>query len=66
MAAAIENAAVVLVCVSKAYKESPNCRLEANYAMQRRTPTVVPAGYGYPLPVPVPGPVSESGSGACA
>lgn len=32
MADAIENACAVLICVSKAYKESPNCRLEGEYA----------------------------------
>jgi len=26
MAKAVENASVVLVCVSQKYKESPNCR----------------------------------------
>ena len=34
MAKAVENAAVVLVCVSQRYKESPNCRSEAEYAYQ--------------------------------
>ena len=32
MAKAVENAAVVLVCVSQRYKESPNCRSEGEYA----------------------------------
>ena len=32
MAKAVENAAVVLVCVSQRYKESINCRSEAEYA----------------------------------
>lgn len=27
MAEAVENAAVVLICMSEKYKESPNCRL---------------------------------------
>ncbi|XP_020612597.1 uncharacterized protein LOC110050956 isoform X2 [Orbicella faveolata] len=31
MAKAVENASVVLVCVSQKYKESPNCRSESNY-----------------------------------
>ena len=36
MARAVENASVVLVCVSQKYKESPNCRsgdeiLEVNF-----------------------------------
>ena len=34
MAKAVENAAVVLICVSQRYKESPNCRSEAEYAYQ--------------------------------
>ena len=34
MAKAVENAAVVLVCVSQRYKESRNCRSEAEYAHQ--------------------------------
>ena len=36
MAKAVENASVVLVCVSERYKESPNCRSEAEYAYQLR------------------------------
>ena len=36
MAKAVENASVVLVCVSHQYKESPNCRSEAEYAYQLR------------------------------
>ena len=36
MAKAVENSAVVLVCVSQKYKESPNCRSEAEYAYQLR------------------------------
>ena len=32
MAEAVENASVVLVCVSRRYKESQNCRSEATYA----------------------------------
>ena len=31
MAKAVENSSVVLVCVSERYKESPNCRSEAEY-----------------------------------
>ena len=34
MAKGVENAAVILVCVSERYKESPNCRSEAEYAYQ--------------------------------
>ena len=40
MAAAVENACVVLMGVSREYKESTNCRLEAQYAMQREVPVV--------------------------
>ncbi|KAJ7387416.1 hypothetical protein OS493_004411 [Desmophyllum pertusum] len=36
MAKAVENASVVLVCVSQRYKESANCRSEAEYAYQLR------------------------------
>ena len=36
MAKAVENASVVLVCVSQRYKESPNCRSEAEYAYHLR------------------------------
>ncbi|KAL9979082.1 hypothetical protein ACROYT_G016684 [Oculina patagonica] len=36
MANAVENAAVVLVCVSQKYKESANCRSEAEYAFTLR------------------------------
>ncbi|KAJ7387414.1 Vacuolar protein sorting-associated protein 33A [Desmophyllum pertusum] len=36
MAKAVENASVVLVCVSQQYKESANCRSEAEYAYQLR------------------------------
>ncbi|KAL9981622.1 hypothetical protein ACROYT_G010348 [Oculina patagonica] len=36
MAKAVEDSAVVLVCVSQRYKESPNCRSEAEYAYQLR------------------------------
>ncbi|KAK2556044.1 hypothetical protein P5673_022047 [Acropora cervicornis] len=36
MAKAVENASVVLICVSQKYKQSPNCRSEAEYAYQLR------------------------------
>ncbi|XP_068691021.1 uncharacterized protein [Montipora foliosa] len=40
MAKAVENASVVLICVSQQYKESPNCRRsEAEYAYQLRKDT---------------------------
>ena len=34
MAEALEAAQVVVVCVSRMYKERPNCRMEAKYANQ--------------------------------
>jgi hypothetical protein len=40
MSKAVEDAAVVVFGVSRAYKESKNCRLEAQYAMQREVDTV--------------------------
>ncbi|KAK3576897.1 hypothetical protein CHS0354_017567 [Potamilus streckersoni] len=36
MAKAIEDASVVLVCYSRKYKDSPNCRAEAEYAFEER------------------------------
>lgn len=36
MASAVEESTVVLLFVSRKYKESPNCRLEGEYAYQRR------------------------------
>ena len=38
MADAVEGAAVMCYGVSRAYKESANCRLEAQYAYLFRTP----------------------------
>jgi hypothetical protein len=38
MAFAVEGAAVMLVGLSRAYKESTNCRMEAQYGMQKRRP----------------------------
>ena len=35
MAEAIEAASMVVVCVSRQYKERPNCRIEAKYTNQR-------------------------------
>jgi len=35
MSDAVDNAEVMLYAVSEAYKESGNCRLEANYAHQQ-------------------------------
>lgn len=40
MAAAVENAAVVCVCYSEAYKESLNCRQEAEYAFRQEKPII--------------------------
>ncbi len=36
MADAVEHAAIMCYGVSKAYKESTNCRLEAQYAFQQQ------------------------------
>ncbi|XP_076437546.1 uncharacterized protein LOC143276783 isoform X2 [Babylonia areolata] len=41
MAAAIEDSFVVVVCMSQKYKDSPNCRAEAEYAFQQRK-TIIP------------------------
>ena len=35
MAKAVENAAVVLICISQRYKDSKNCKYEAEYAYQQ-------------------------------
>lgn len=48
MARAVEESAVVLVCVSKRYKESQACRTEAEYAFQRKKriiPIMMEQGY---------------------
>ena len=34
MAQAVEASSIVIICVSKQYKERPNCRMEAEYANQ--------------------------------
>ncbi|GAB1603875.1 uncharacterized protein LOC106868605 isoform X1 [Argonauta hians] len=36
MASGIENAAVVLICMSEKYKQSPSCRTEAEYTFRLR------------------------------
>ncbi|KAK3575914.1 hypothetical protein CHS0354_002555 [Potamilus streckersoni] len=36
MAEAVEHANVILICMSQKYKDSPNCRAEAEYAFQLR------------------------------
>ncbi|KAJ8321643.1 hypothetical protein KUTeg_000114 [Tegillarca granosa] len=40
MARAVEEAEVVLVCYSRKYKDSDNCRAEAEYAFEKRKPIV--------------------------
>ena len=40
MAEGVENAAVMLIGVSRSYKESSNCRLEAQYGMKRNKPMI--------------------------
>lgn len=35
MSHAVEGSVVVLICYSERYKQSQNCRMEANYALQR-------------------------------
>jgi len=40
MAGAIEGSDAVLMCLSKSYKESPNCRAEAEYARNRKVPII--------------------------
>jgi hypothetical protein len=48
MASAVEDAAVLVYGISRAYKESANCRLEAQYAYQREkemVPLMMEEGY---------------------
>ena len=40
MALAVEGSEVMLIGVSRAYKESSNCRMEAQYALQKKKPLV--------------------------
>jgi len=40
MASAVENSLCVLFCVTKKYKESNFCRLEAEYALQQKKPFI--------------------------
>ena len=40
MALAVEGSEVVLIGVSRAYKESSNCRMEAQYALQKKKPLI--------------------------
>jgi hypothetical protein len=48
MALAVEGSAVVLIGVSRAYKESSNCRMEGQYALQKKkalVPLMLVEGY---------------------
>ncbi|KAK6183584.1 hypothetical protein SNE40_011037 [Patella caerulea] len=48
MAEAVEQADIVLICMSRKYKDSPNCRAEAEYAHQLRKrviPLIMEKGY---------------------
>merc|ERR1711935_1026139 len=48
MARAVEGSEVVLIGVSRAYKESSNCRMEAQYALQKKKaliPLMLTQGY---------------------
>ena len=38
IAKAIENSSCVFICLSEKYKESPNCRLEAEYVVETEKP----------------------------
>ena len=40
MAEAVENSTVVCICMSTEYKESANCRFEANYVTLRKIPYI--------------------------
>ena len=40
MALAIENSSVILMCMTEKYKQSSNCRAEAEYAFQLNKPIV--------------------------
>lgn len=40
MAHAVESASVILICYSESYKNSNNCRLEAQYALDRLKPII--------------------------
>ena len=48
MSDAVDNAEVMLFCVSLAYKESANCRLECSYGHQQKVamiPLMMEKGY---------------------
>ncbi|XP_064645514.1 uncharacterized protein LOC135498927 [Lineus longissimus] len=40
MAQGIEDSAIFLMCMSESYKESPNCRTEAEYAFKLQKPVI--------------------------
>ena len=40
MAAAVENSCAVLICMSEKYKQSNNCRAEAEYAFNLNKPII--------------------------
>ena len=40
MALAVEGSEVMLIGVSRAYKESSNCRMEAQYGLQKKKPMI--------------------------
>ncbi|CAD5115027.1 DgyrCDS4048 [Dimorphilus gyrociliatus] len=48
MAEAVEQSSIILLCISEKYKESPNCRMEAEYALRRNKrfiPLLMERGY---------------------
>jgi hypothetical protein len=48
VAIAVEQSDMLLMCVSQKYKDSPNCRLEGEYCMNRRiefVPLMMQRGY---------------------
>ena len=40
MANAVENSSIVLMCMTENYKQSSNCRAEAEYAFQKNKPII--------------------------
>jgi len=40
MAEAVEQSSLVLMCMSRKYKDSPNCRLEGEYVVNRKVPFI--------------------------
>ena len=47
MALAVEGSEVVLIGVSRAYKESSNCRMEAQYALQKKKAFAAAVLFGF-------------------